>query len=73
MTELADPEAEIETVVVDAVAEHAVTVAHTVAQLEVAVPEIEEIAQDAVHLGTAEALQEEDDDDDDSLVDVAEL
>jgi len=49
MTELAAPEAELETVVVDAVAEHAVTVAHTVVQLEVAVPDIEETAQDAVH------------------------
>jgi hypothetical protein len=59
MTELAAPEAELETVVVDAVAEHAVTVAHTVAQLEVVVPEIEEIAQEAVHCDTAEALHED--------------
>jgi hypothetical protein len=60
ITEPAAPDAELETVVVLPVAEHAVTVAHTMVQLEVALPEIEAAAQDAVHLDAADALHEDD-------------
>jgi hypothetical protein len=63
MTEPAAPDAELETVVVLPVAEHAVTVTHTVVQLEVALPEIEVAAQDAVHLDAADALHEDDETD----------
>jgi hypothetical protein len=59
MIEADDKVAELETVVVEAVTEQAVTLAHVVAQLEVVDPEIVEIAQDAVQWGTVETLHDE--------------
>ena len=59
----ADPEAELETVVVLPVAKHALKVDHTVVQVEVALPEIDVGAHEAVQLEAADALHEDDEDD----------